>query len=296
MVDVLVAGGGPAGAATATWAARAGLTVLLVDRARFPRAKACAEYLSPEAGRDLQDLGVLAEVEAAHPARLTGFRLVSDDGASVTGRFGGRYISSRAAYAIAGHAALDALASHRGRYDAVVLACFGDPGLAALKEVCRRPVIGMAEASIAMALPLGRRFALVTGGERWVPMLEEFVAAQGLCDRLASVIAVKPTGADIARDPEGALALLAAAAETAIERDRAEVVILGGAGLAGLAEPLAGRLPVPVLDSVGCAVRMAEAVAALRPRRPLAGGFAAAPLVETIGLSRPLAALLRSKG
>lgn len=87
--DVLVVGGGPAGAATAAWAARAGLAVLLVDRARFPRHKACAEYLSPEAGRDLEALGVLAEVERAAPERLFGFRLVADDGAAVTGRFAG---------------------------------------------------------------------------------------------------------------------------------------------------------------------------------------------------------------
>ncbi len=88
MVDVLVVGGGPAGAATAAWCARSGLSVLLVDRARFPRDKACAEYLSPEAGRDLEALGVLAEVDRAAPARLRGFRLVSDDGGSATGRFG----------------------------------------------------------------------------------------------------------------------------------------------------------------------------------------------------------------
>ena len=58
---------------------------------------------------------------------------------AVTGAFGPRYIASRAAYAIAGHAALDALANDKGRKDAVVLACFGDPGLAALKEIapCR---------------------------------------------------------------------------------------------------------------------------------------------------------------
>lgn len=87
--DLLVVGGGPAGAATAAFAARAGLDVLLVDRAEFPRDKACAEYLSPEAARDLDALGVLEEVEAAGGARLTGFRIVSDDGWGVVGRFTG---------------------------------------------------------------------------------------------------------------------------------------------------------------------------------------------------------------
>ncbi len=83
---MLVVGGGPAGASTALLAARAGLDVLLVDRAAFPREKACAEYLSPECARDLAAVGVLPEVEAA-ARRLAGMRIVSDDGASVTGRF-----------------------------------------------------------------------------------------------------------------------------------------------------------------------------------------------------------------
>ena len=87
MRDVLVVGGGPAGAATAIHAARAGLDVLLVDRAAFPRDKPCAQCLNPEAIRDLADLGVLAELEAAAPPRLAGMRIVSDDGTAVTGYY-----------------------------------------------------------------------------------------------------------------------------------------------------------------------------------------------------------------
>jgi geranylgeranyl reductase family protein len=85
--DILVVGGGPAGSATAAFAARAGLRVLLIDRAHFPRDKACAEYLSPETARDLDALGALPRIEAAGAARLAGFRLVSDDGAVAEGRY-----------------------------------------------------------------------------------------------------------------------------------------------------------------------------------------------------------------
>ncbi|MBL8675608.1 MAG: hydantoin racemase, partial [Rhodospirillales bacterium] len=127
---------------------------------------------------------------------------------AATGAFGGRYIASRAAYAVAGHAALDALSADTGPRDAVVLACFGDPGLDALKEICEVPVVGMAEASILHASAVGARFSIVTGGERWGPMLREFVAGRGLERRLASVRTVAPTGADIARDPDGSLAML----------------------------------------------------------------------------------------
>lgn len=59
----------------------------------------------------------------------------------------------------------------------MVLACFGDPGLAALKEVSPVPVVGMADASILQACAgIGNRFSIVTGGRRWQSMLEEFVA------------------------------------------------------------------------------------------------------------------------
>src|SRR3989337_328757 len=58
-------GGGPAGAATAWALARAGVDVLVCERARFPRAKPCAEYLSPQASRLLAEMGALDAVERA---------------------------------------------------------------------------------------------------------------------------------------------------------------------------------------------------------------------------------------
>lgn len=179
---------------------------------------------------------------------------------AITAPFGHPYIGSRESYAVAGHAALEALAKDKGRKDAVVLACFGDPGLAALKEVSKVPVVGMAEASILQACTIGRRFSIVTGGAAWKPMLEEFVANQGLASRLASIHTVTPTGADIARNPRAAMALLARSC-AACAKDSADVVVLGGAGLAGLAEKLRAKVDVPLLDGVGCAITMAEALA-----------------------------------
>ena len=70
--DVIVVGGGPAGASTAFALARSGVNVLVIDRERFPRDKACAEYLSPQASRVLSDMGVLAEIEARGPSHLAG--------------------------------------------------------------------------------------------------------------------------------------------------------------------------------------------------------------------------------
>jgi Asp/Glu/hydantoin racemase len=208
---------------------------------------------------------------------------------AVTGAFGPRYIASRVGYAIASHAAVDAFANDTGRKDAVVLACFGDPGLAALKEISPVPVVGMADAAILQACELGARFSIVTGGERWRSMLEEFVAAMGLSERLASVRTVAPTGADIARNPKAAMALLAKGCQACVKEDRADVVILGGAGLAGLAAKLSRKVEVPLLDGVASAITMAESLAKQRSTK----ASKAAP-VESVGLSKRLAKLIGS--
>lgn len=85
--DVLVIGAGPAGSATAILAARAGLHVTLVDRARFPRDKACSEYMSPEVVRRLAELGVLDGLERAGGVRVTGTTVVGPAGSRLTGVF-----------------------------------------------------------------------------------------------------------------------------------------------------------------------------------------------------------------
>ena len=89
--DAIVAGAGPAGAATALLLARAGARILLLDRARFPRHKPCSEYLSPGTTALLARLGngVLAAVEGASPARISGMKVVAPGGAAMCGRFGG---------------------------------------------------------------------------------------------------------------------------------------------------------------------------------------------------------------
>jgi Asp/Glu/hydantoin racemase len=216
-----------------------------------------------------------------------------DEIVAVTGRFGARYISSRSAAAVAGHAALDLLATHVEGCDAVYLACFGDPGLLALKELSPVPVIGMAEASCHLAASLGRRFSIVTGGSRWGPMLEEFVASIGLSASLASVGTVAPTGGEIAADPNRALAALADEAKACAEKDGAEAVILGGAALAGLAERICQDVPVPLICSVEAGFRATFAAAGLRAGKAKSGSLASPQPVETTGLGPALARAMR---
>ena len=89
MVDaeVLVVGGGPAGSSIAHALATRGVDVMIVDRARFPRPKPCAEYLSPQASRILARMGALAEVEQSGAAALAGIRVYAPNGAVIAGDF-----------------------------------------------------------------------------------------------------------------------------------------------------------------------------------------------------------------
>ena len=84
---MLVAGAGPAGSATATLLARAGFDVVLIDRASFPRDKACSEYMSPEAVRILARLGVLESLERSGAFPLEGMKLFGPRGATAHGKF-----------------------------------------------------------------------------------------------------------------------------------------------------------------------------------------------------------------
>ncbi len=85
--DVLVVGGGPAGSSLAVALARRGVDVLLVDRARFPRPKPCAEYLSPEASRVLDAMGALERVKCSGAAALSGVRVRAPNGLVIAGDF-----------------------------------------------------------------------------------------------------------------------------------------------------------------------------------------------------------------
>ena len=87
MDDVVVVGGGPAGAFVAWALAAAGVRVRLLDRAHFPRDKPCSEYLSPEAARLLDAMGVLQAIEGAGAARLAGMRVRAASGAAIQGDF-----------------------------------------------------------------------------------------------------------------------------------------------------------------------------------------------------------------
>lgn len=171
-----------------------------------------------------------------------------------TAAFGHAVIASRASYAIAAHAALEAYASAGGGFDAVILACFGDPGLEALREVASEPVYGLAEASFREADARGAPFAVLTLGRAWIAMLEERVSLARVGAPFLGVFAADGDGLDAARDAGGVVARLQGLADEAV-RAGAQTLILGGAALAGFAAGL--RSQARLVDGLEAAMRAA---------------------------------------
>lgn len=146
------------------------------------------------------------------------------------------------------------------RPDVLIIACFGDPAVRDLRAHVPFPVLGLAEASCHVACQLGRRFGIVTGGQKWPPILQELVTEIGLASRLSGIYALELTGDRIAQDRASARYALKSKVAQA-QADGADVVILGGAGLIGFAEELQADFAVPLLDSVDGAVRLATGLA-----------------------------------
>lgn len=176
----------------------------------------------------------------------------------LTAEFGEPYVASRPAAAIATHASLAAVraavaAGHEAGaapFDVCFYACFGEPGIEAIRSETAFPVVGMAEAAIITALQMGERFSILTVGEAWPGMLREHMRRLDLMGRCAGIGVV----------PGEALALSSArgegeravreAASRVLQTQGADVLIVAGAALAGYGRALSGTLGVPVVDSL----------------------------------------------
>ena len=178
---------------------------------------------------------------------------------SATASFGAPYISTEASYAVAAHATLDAWmkhAKHDQNIERTLIACFGDPGLFALREVSVKPVTGLAEASFLEAAQIGD-FAVVTGGKAWAPMLRRLAQSLGFSDQLIAIQTLDASGAELAADPVAASDLLADACRNVLRLHKPKAIILGGAGLAGMAHQIQSQFDVPIIDSVSAGARWA---------------------------------------
>lgn len=204
---------------------------------------------------------------AARPAAAAGTEIVA-----MTGRRGVPYIASRTEAAIAAVEVLEILAEHHAMFDAAIIAAFADPGLGAARESFPIPLVGLAEAGMLTACMLGSRFGIVTFNRSLEAWYQECVAWHGLAGRCSGIFAA-PGGfaaiETVAAEKEDALVALAHEAVAA----GADVIVLAGAPLSGLAARVRERVPVPVVDCAVAAVKQAEALVTVGGRKPVAGSF-----------------------
>lgn len=152
-------------------------------------------------------------------------------------------------------------------FDAAVIGCFYDPGLREAREITEHMVVtAPAEATLLLACSLGHKFSIVVGRDKWIPKMEENVVRYGLKDRLASFKSVDLGVHDFQADPPATEARLKAAAQEAVEKDSAEVIILGCTIEFGFFRDLQRELSVPVLDAVVTPFKYAEHLVELRDR------------------------------
>ncbi len=171
---------------------------------------------------------------------------------AVTAPFGAPYISTEVACAVAAHATLEAWRLHRaasGRVDGILIGCFGDPGLFALREAAGVPVTGLAEAAFTQAQAQGP-YAVVTGGKPWLAMLRRLALALPAGQHLKDMEAVELDGAALSADTLLGEQIVIDACRKVLARSTVHSIIIGGAGLAGWARRLQPHVAVPLIDSV----------------------------------------------
>ncbi|MCW3008141.1 MAG: hypothetical protein JWP17_2767 [Solirubrobacterales bacterium] len=161
---------------------------------------------------------------------------------------------------LAAYHLVDTVAAARGKYDGIVIACYGDPAVNACREVSDVPVVGIAEASFHLASLVAHKWSVVTVLPRARPLIEEVVHRVGLQHRCASVRSAPLTVLEIEEDLDRAKRLITVEARAAIDEDGAEAILLGCAGMGPLDKVMQEELGVPVFDGTAAAVKLVESL------------------------------------
>lgn len=183
--------------------------------------------------------------------------------------------------------------------DAHIIACFGDPGLLAAREIAAGPVLGIAEAAMHAASFISTGFSIVTTLERTRIIAEHLVRNYGMEHHCRRVRATDIPVLELENPHSNSRKIILAECERAIIEDKSGAIVLGCAGMADLNQFLEDKLGVPVIDGVTAAVKFAEALVSLGLRtskrgdlafplhKPYKGGLSAfAPAHRGNGLAR----------
>ena len=207
---------------------------------------------------------------------------------AISPAYGPRSIEGHFEESVAAMATVEEVTRRSDDYDAFVIACYGDPGLYACREVTDKPVIGIAEASMRLAAFVAHSFSIVSVMPRVKPLLEDLLRQVGMESRCASIRCTDLTVLGLEEDPERAIREMIIQAQRAVEEDGAESILLGCSGMGPLEERMRAEVPVPVLDGTVCAVKIAEALHDCRLFTSKVAAFAWPEAKEMVGCSEAL--------
>lgn len=158
--------------------------------------------------------------------------------------------------------------------DGYVIACFGDPGLLAARELAQGPVLGIAEAAMHAASFVSTGFSIVTTLARTCVIARHLVAAYGMAPFCRAIRATELPVLALDNKGEEIRQAILDECRRAVAEDGAGAIVLGCAGMTDLATSMSCELGVPVIDGVGAAVKFVEALLGLRVQTSKVGDLA----------------------
>jgi allantoin racemase len=187
-------------------------------------------------------------------------------------------------------------AGERRGCDGSIIACFGDPGLFAAREIARGPVIGIAEAAMHAACMIAPSFSIVTTLSRTRGLAAHLAERYGMQRFCRSVRAIDVAVLDLVLPGSDARRLIVQECRNALDVDGAEAIVLGCAGMADLCDEIAATIGAPVVDGVTAAVKLVEALVALKLFTEKRGEYAL-PVPKTYsGLLEPFSPAASAAG
>ncbi|MCF6387600.1 aspartate/glutamate racemase family protein [Mycobacterium sp. MBM] len=215
---------------------------------------------------------VCARAVAAHGTEVVG----------ITSEFGPPSIESHYDEAMSVPGLLAAIRrGEAGGVDGYVIACFGDPGLDAARELATGPVVGIAEAAMQTASHLGRGFSIVTTLGRTMGRATDLAERYGMQRFCLGIHACEIPVLDLETDPM-AMKLVTDACREAVEQDGSDAVVLGCAGMADMCRHISEEIGVPVVDGVTAATLTVQSLVRMGLRTGKRGEFAAPPAKEYV--------------
>ncbi|RUR26656.1 aspartate/glutamate racemase family protein [Vreelandella andesensis] len=150
-----------------------------------------------------------------------------------------------------------------GNIDAYVVACFGDPGLLAARELTRAPVIGIAEAAFHLATLVSTRFSIVTTLGRTGIIAEHLLEQYGFRHHCRRIRAAEIPVLDLEHHPDAAFKRIVEECCRARDEDGIGAIVLGCGGMAGLTAEISREVGLPVIEGVSAALKLAESLVSL---------------------------------